>query len=155
MKNADLNLQALVEHYQVINCYVPNHILSGNQTYFPFLENSLQPPSFPIEPLVTTKTVDICKHSYNLIKTQERKGVSGVVYFYDEFYKRLFDRSEAFNGFFSGDMKKKGAVLIRIVEFITTIDMDAVDIFYKKVEGLAKVRPIFLFWFSSACHARL
>jgi hypothetical protein len=28
----------------------------------------------------------------------------------DEFYKRLFDRSEAFNGFFSGDMKKKGMV---------------------------------------------
>lgn len=28
----------------------------------------------------------------------------------DEFYKRLFDRSEAFNNFFSGDMKKKGMV---------------------------------------------
>ena len=37
---------------------------------------------------------------------------------------RLFDRSEAFNSFFSGDMKKKGQVLIRIMEFLTTIDMD-------------------------------
>lgn len=36
--------------------------------------------------------------------------VGTQVYFYDEFYKRLFDRSEAFNSFFSGDMKKKGMV---------------------------------------------
>jgi hypothetical protein len=158
MTKKELSMQTLIEHYQ--------------------------PPSFPIEPIVTNKTVQICRDSWQVrwrlkgdllmaggkspsassrctcrpgpgkwhpapkftntlctqvIKTQERKGVSGVVYFYDEFYKRLFDRSEAFNSFFSGDMKKKGQVLIRIMEFLTTIDMDAPELFYLKCEGLAKV----------------
>lgn len=69
----------------------------------------MQPPSFPIEPLVTNKTVEICRESWGQVKlqvrrlhpdshslslemrahrhsvivcVQERKGVSGVVYFY-------------------------------------------------------------------------
>jgi hypothetical protein len=36
-------------------------------------------------------------------------------------------------------MKKKGQVLIRIMEFLTTVDMERVDLFLIKVEGLAKV----------------
>lgn len=44
MKNADLNIQALVEHYQVVQFYVSNYTLSRNQTYIPFFLKILTAP---------------------------------------------------------------------------------------------------------------
>jgi hypothetical protein len=33
----------------------------------------MQPPSFPIEPLVTNKTVEICRESWGQVKLQVRR----------------------------------------------------------------------------------
>jgi hypothetical protein len=49
----------------------------------PVVLQHFQPPSFPIEPVVTKRTVAICRETWGFIKKQERGSKSGVVFFYD------------------------------------------------------------------------
>lgn len=84
------------------------------------------------------------------------------VYFFDVFYSRLFDRSSLFKDFFKGDMKKKGKVrrtcfcsrpvlmaemlllcikqiLIRIMEFFCSLDVNNLNAFYSNMMGLSRM----------------
>lgn len=84
------------------------------------------PPTFPITPMVTPAVVEVCRRSWVSIKEKQISGTTGVVFFYDQFYNRLYERTKAFEVIFDGSLKKKGKVLAAAMEFVTTID--AVDI---------------------------
>lgn len=42
---------------------------------------------------------------------------------FDEFYSRLFERCEAFRGFFSTDVRKRATILLRIVDQLIHLDL--------------------------------
>lgn len=49
---------------------------------------------------------------------------NGVSVLFEEFYARLFERSEAFRSFFSTDVRKRGAILLRIIEQLVYINLE-------------------------------
>ena len=91
------------------------------------------PPSFPLTPVVTANTIEICKASWKkILEPVERNGMSlsGMTVFFTEFYDTLerFDTA----GKFETVLKKhttglngiaaKGALLIRIINFALALD---------------------------------
>lgn len=72
-----------------------------------------------------------CQQSWELLRSGNAAGLrllsaednNGIMTLFEEFYARLFERSEAFRGFFSSDVRKRGAILLRIIEQLTFIDV--------------------------------
>ena len=96
------------------------------------------PSSFPMIPIISTSSADICRDSWTIIMKSDvpdqygGQSVSGMTAFYNEFYERLevFDSSGKFDAVLSrhsSGMNKiaaKGAILIRIVDFVLKLRED-------------------------------
>jgi hemoglobin-like flavoprotein len=96
------------------------------------------PPTFPLIPIVTPRSMQLCKESWNfIIQDQEQENeyhmmtkVSGMTLFYTEFYELLdrLDPAGAFDAVLSahsGGQNKiaaKGSILIRIVQYSLNLD---------------------------------
>lgn len=95
------------------------------------------PASFPMTPIVTPHTMNVCKESWTKLLQQrvERDGqiMSGLTAFYSEFYEVLevVDKTGKFESILlqhSGNMDgivAKGAVLLRIINYALNIDVDS------------------------------
>eukprot|EP00639_Heterosigma_akashiwo_P016833 CAMPEP_0206387774 /NCGR_PEP_ID=MMETSP0294-20121207/16838_1 /ASSEMBLY_ACC=CAM_ASM_000327 /TAXON_ID=39354 /ORGANISM="Heterosigma akashiwo, Strain CCMP2393" /LENGTH=408 /DNA_ID=CAMNT_0053839275 /DNA_START=295 /DNA_END=1521 /DNA_ORIENTATION=+ len=88
------------------------------------------PPTFPLHPLISNKHLREINKSWKLIKDGKAEGLSygtggrsGMVFFFDEFYNRLFQRSATFREYFGQDIRKRGEVLLRIVQFVGSLDL--------------------------------
>lgn len=94
------------------------------------------PASFPIIPNVTSKTMEICRRSWEKIilpVMKEGQEVSGLTIFYTEFYDTLevFDRTGKFESVLRQHSvgmdaaAAKGAILIRIIHYALALDPEA------------------------------
>jgi len=81
------------------------------------------PPTFPIESVVTSMTLEKCTKTWNLISLGAAQGMgntigkSGVVLMYDEFFFRLFKRAKIFEDIFPS-VQKRAEVMLKGIEFI-------------------------------------
>jgi hypothetical protein len=93
------------------------------------------PSTFPLVPVVTKRSSQLCTDSYAAMVEQEHiddQGikVSGITMFYSEFYDRLeqLDSNGKFESVLSrhssgtNTVAAKGAILIRIIRFVLAID---------------------------------
>lgn len=84
------------------------------------------PARFCMDPQLGQHDIDRCREAWLLIKDNRisgSRGRSALVTLFDECYDRLFERSEEFRAFFSGDLRKRGGVLVRILEMLTTCNI--------------------------------
>ena len=95
------------------------------------------PSSFPLLPLISPKSNQLCKDSWRKIASfQQSEGMSGFTRFYDEFYNRLdkVDFSGEFDGVLSRNTQgknkifAKGSLIIRIIDYILKIDADTKEL---------------------------
>lgn len=70
------------------------------------------------------------------LKLIAKEGETGVIALFEEFYLRLFERSEAFRGYFSGDVRKRGAVILRILEQLTSLNLKTLPFLEKRFKEL-------------------
>jgi hemoglobin-like flavoprotein len=129
--NDDLNLNAsydiinMQEKFSKATSSIPMEVCVAHYT----------PSTFPLIPIVSKKRSDLCNSSWShIIEQQEgndQGGItSGMTLFYSEFYERLdiLDGSGKFEAVLSrhspvqNKIANKGAILIRIVKFILSID---------------------------------
>lgn len=93
------------------------------------------PSFFPIIPVVNKNTIHLCQESWKLIIKDEVKDgftLSGITLFYTEFYELLekFDSSGRFEAVLSmhstgqNKIAAKGQILMRIMQFVLSIDID-------------------------------
>jgi hemoglobin-like flavoprotein len=94
------------------------------------------PSSFPLLPIINPKSSKLCAQSWKKItenvKDELGNELSGITVFYNEFYERLeqFDSSGRFDAVLSrhssgsNRIAAKGAILIRIINFILKIEED-------------------------------
>jgi len=87
------------------------------------------PPTFPLNPVVLPFHKLKIEQSWQLIEQDKAAGLSsgtggrsGLVFFFDEFYFRLFQRSKAFYDFFGTNIKKRSEILLRIIQFLVSLD---------------------------------
>jgi len=92
------------------------------------------PASFPLNSILTPYHLKKVKSSWMLLKSGSCEGFSagtggrsGLVFFFDEFYLRLFQRSKKFRAYFGADLKKRGEILLRIIQFVTSLDISDKD----------------------------
>ena len=99
------------------------------------------PASFPLMPIITGKSNELCKDSWRKIvsctksddKSQES---SGITRFYNEFYERLdaddfggeFDKIISNNTKGKNKIFAKGSLIIRIIDYILKIDADTKEL---------------------------
>ena len=95
------------------------------------------PSSFPLIPIVTTRSLKLCQDSWNIIiaDTLNELGssVSGFTVFYNDFYDRLnvIDTTKAFDKILSkhcygrNKIATKGSIIIRIVKYILSLDFES------------------------------
>ena len=99
------------------------------------------PSSFPLSPIITSKSSKLCAQSWkkiinNSIKDEVGNEISGITTFYNEFYERLdiVDSSGRFEAVLtrhvsgsntSNRVAAKGAILLRIISFILQIESDS------------------------------
>lgn len=100
------------------------------------------PSSFPLIPLINRSTSQVLKESWQRIvqNTLSENGniTSGITIFYNEFYERLgiLDTSGRFEAVLTRNvdgiskLEAKGAILIRIVKYIMSIEEDSRDTQY-------------------------
>jgi hemoglobin-like flavoprotein len=99
------------------------------------------PSTFPLVPVVTKRSSQLCADSYAAMVDQDHiddQGVriSGITMFYSEFYDRLeqLDSNGKFESILSrhssgtNTVAAKGAILIRIIRFVLAIDGDSEQI---------------------------
>ncbi|CAM9245092.1 unnamed protein product, partial [Ectocarpus fasciculatus] len=102
------------------------------------------PSSFPLVPVVNKHTNELMEASWALIIQRhetESHGVSrsGITTFYNDFYERLstLDTSGRFEAVLTrnvdglGKLQAKGAILIRIIKFLISIEEDNPSTQYK------------------------
>lgn len=110
------------------------------------------PPSFPLSPSVNSIDIVVIKDSWELLKSGDCQGIrgrgsDGMIILFDEFYSRLFRRSRAFEGVFGDSLKARGEVMVRIIEFVITLDLDHSDhvlaqlFFLGRAHAQKKIRP--------------
>jgi len=87
------------------------------------------PPTFPLNPVVVPYHVEKIVASWDSIENNTAAGLqmgtggrSGLVFFFDEFYLRLFQRSKQFRDFFGTNIKKRSEILLRIIQFVKSLD---------------------------------
>mmetsp|Transcript_42734 Transcript_42734/g.70842 ORF Transcript_42734/g.70842 Transcript_42734/m.70842 type:complete len:179 (-) Transcript_42734:114-650(-) len=88
------------------------------------------PPTFPLHAMISPRDIELISKSWSLVKEGKADGLSygtggrsGMVFFFDEFYGRLFQRSRAFRDYFGGDIKQRGKILLQIVQFISSLNL--------------------------------
>mmetsp|Transcript_27622 Transcript_27622/g.35698 ORF Transcript_27622/g.35698 Transcript_27622/m.35698 type:complete len:334 (+) Transcript_27622:37-1038(+) len=103
------------------------------------------PPTFPLHPMVTKHHLKAINKTWKLIRegtaeglTKGTGGKSGIVFFFDDFYFRLYQRSTEFSDFFGGDLRKRGEVLLRITQYIASMDISDRRQLDKDLELLGK-----------------
>jgi hemoglobin-like flavoprotein len=89
------------------------------------------PSIFPLIPVITNKTLELCKSSWATIKALKQKDltgadISGAVYFYDQFYNRLFDRHTLYKKLFP-DIKTAGSVLIKVMNLACKLNPNELE----------------------------
>jgi len=87
------------------------------------------PAAFPLECTVKSFHIDKLNLSWKIVRTEgymsrmeNEQGRSGIVIFYDEFYKRLFEKSTCFQEHFPG-LKMRSGILNRVIHFVCSIDV--------------------------------
>lgn len=95
------------------------------------------PSSFPMVPIITPRSARICAETWKLIcaavKQEDGSTQSGITIFYNDFYERLamFDSSGRFDAVLSRNtsgqnkIAAKGAIIVRIVQFLLQIEEDS------------------------------
>ena len=99
------------------------------------------PSSFPLVPIINSKTTNFCSTSWSKIVANDAvdeygASVSGMTAFYSEFYDRLdaLDSTGKFEAVLSrhssaeNKVEAKGAILIRIINFVLNIEADTRDV---------------------------
>mmetsp|Transcript_4964 Transcript_4964/g.7518 ORF Transcript_4964/g.7518 Transcript_4964/m.7518 type:complete len:256 (-) Transcript_4964:141-908(-) len=112
------------------------------------------PPTFPLSPLVVPAHVNLINQTWKLLEDGKAEGLqagtggrSGIVFFFDEFYLRLFQRSRGFRDYFGSNIKKRGEILLRIINFMTSLDFNRrIDVdkqlyFLGKAHKVKNIRP--------------
>jgi len=107
-----------------------------------------------LNPVVVPYHLAKVAESWKLIEESTASGLaagtggrSGLVFFFDEFYMRLFQRSKAFKDFFGTNIKKRSAILLRIIHFVLALDFsDKVTVetqlyFLGKAHAKRAIRP--------------
>lgn len=93
------------------------------------------PSTFPLCPSINNKTAHICNETWRKITSMDEKdgaggSMSGITVFYNNFYNRIdqVDTSGKMVSVFASNghnsVGAKGSILLRIVEFLLTIDGD-------------------------------
>lgn len=95
------------------------------------------PSSFPMVPIITHRSARICAETWKLIcssgREEDGSAQSGITIFYNDFYERLamFDSSGRFDAVLSRNtsgqnkIAAKGAIIVRIVQFLLQIEEDS------------------------------
>jgi len=114
------------------------------------------PASFPLDVYISDKMTQICSNSWKTIRQgsagnaqsqTNTTGKTGMVFFFDEFYDRLFDRAAIFNDIFP-NVRTRGSVLILATEFLISLKGDdnpsethRIMVLGRKHKTKPKIRP--------------
>ena len=92
------------------------------------------PATFPLVPVVNKSVLVVCKQSWNVLMAQNdpESNLIGITMFYTEFYELLdkFDSTGRFDAVLTRNttgMNKiaaKGAILLRIIQFVLSLDVE-------------------------------
>jgi len=119
------------------------------------------PGTFPVHFSLKNEHIYCVQDSWKIIKEGtgagllllNRQNQSGLVTFYDEFYRRLFLRSQVFEKRFVG-LKTRAGILYKLVRFISTLDaskeQDAIELLKKLGRSHAK-RNVYPWMYSIFC----
>lgn len=87
--------------------------------------------------------IDICRDSWAIIRSRKVSDTNGELFdtmqMFDEFYSRLFERSDAFRSYFSTNTRKRAAVVLRILEQVTNIQIKELDLLRKRFNELGNL----------------
>lgn len=90
------------------------------------------PPTFPIAVNVTSEMISLCKKNWydlknglptKMLSASIATGKTGIVLVYDDFFERLFLRSDVFKRVFK-NIRTRGKVLVYAAEFILSVKGD-------------------------------
>lgn len=101
------------------------------------------PVCMPLTPIVLPNDILVIKSSWAKLQSGEAeglrgKGASGLVVLFDSFYTKLFSRSKVFQAHFGSNIKVRGEILIRIIQFVTTLDLDDLKVVKTKLYFLGR-----------------
>jgi len=105
------------------------------------------PPLFPLEPVLKIAHTAVLRNSWNSIlkgnsssfNSSAENGRTGLVVYYDEFYKRLLqkDGGNWVDDFFPG-IKAKGGILQRIINYLCSMDAFERSTLQRQLQALGK-----------------
>lgn len=90
------------------------------------------PGVFPLSPSVGDEDVRVMNDSWLKVQSGTARGLcdkgdglggSGLVRFFDEFYQRLFARSKKYESIFGSNIRARGEIMLRILQFVCTLDL--------------------------------